>query len=65
VALRGPIQVDVNSLAPDVSASSQAAVIDGLLAGQASPATRQTLARAETSADLIALALGSPEFQRR
>ncbi|MEO8484085.1 MAG: DUF1800 domain-containing protein [Acidobacteriota bacterium] len=62
---RGPIQVDVRMLAPDTSAASQASLIDRLLAGQASDATRQTLARAETSQNLIALTLGSPEFQRR
>ena len=36
-----------------------------LLGGVASDATRQTLARAASSQQLIALTLGSPEFQRR
>jgi uncharacterized protein (DUF1800 family) len=62
---RGPIQVDLRALAPDTSAAAQASLVDRLLAGQASDATRQTLARAETPQNLIALALGSPEFQRR
>jgi uncharacterized protein (DUF1800 family) len=64
-APRGPIQIDVRSLVPDVSADAQAALIDGLFAGQASAATRQTLARADSPQSLIALALGAPEFQRR
>lgn len=65
LAGRGPIQVDVRALAADTSAATQAALVDRLLAGQASDATRQTLARAETPQNLIALTLGSPEFQRR
>jgi uncharacterized protein (DUF1800 family) len=36
-----------------------------MLAGEASEATRTTLARAETPQQLVALTLGSPEFQRR
>jgi hypothetical protein len=39
--------------------------VTALLGGQASDATRQTLSRATTPQNLIALALGSPEFQRR
>jgi uncharacterized protein (DUF1800 family) len=62
---RGPIQVDVASLAPDTGEASRAAMVDRLLAGQASDATRQTLARADTPQSLLALTLGSPEFQRR
>ena len=62
---RGPIQVDLPSIAPDAGAASQTAVVDRLLAGRVSDATRQTLARAETPQNLVALALGSPEFQHR
>jgi uncharacterized protein (DUF1800 family) len=62
---RGPIQLDVHAIAPDTSAASQEAVIVQVLAGHASDATRQTLARADTPQDLLALALGSPEFQHR
>jgi uncharacterized protein (DUF1800 family) len=40
-------------------------VVEALLAGEASDATTRTLARAETPRQLVALALGSPEFQRR
>ena len=39
--------------------------IDTMLAGRASDATQKTLARAETPQQLVALTLGSPEFQRR
>jgi uncharacterized protein (DUF1800 family) len=62
---RGPIQVDLEALAPDTSSTSQTTVVDSLLTGHASDATRQTLARAGTPQNLVALALGSPEFQRR
>jgi uncharacterized protein (DUF1800 family) len=62
---RGPIQVDVRSIAPDTSGESVDRVIDLLLGGRASDATRQTIARAETPQQLIALTLGSPEFQKR
>ena len=62
---RGPIQVDIATIAPDTSDTSRDLVIKSLLGGQVSDATRQTLARAESSQQLIALALGSPEFQKR
>ena len=61
----GPLQVNVKSLAPDTSDASRDQLINGMLAGDVSDATRQTLARAQTPQQLIALALGSPEFQRR
>ena len=60
-----PIDVDLGSFAPDASDASARAVVERLLGGDASPSTRATLARAETPAHLVALALGSPEFQRR
>lgn len=62
---RGPITVDAVALAGDAGDTGREALIDALLNGDASPATRQTLARAETPQTLVALALGSPEFQRR
>ena len=39
--------------------------LDGLLAGDVSDTTRATVARATTKEQTLALALGSPEFQRR
>jgi hypothetical protein len=65
MAGRGPMQVDMTSLAPDTSAATRDHLIDELLSGRVSDATRQTLARAETPQNLVALALGSPEFQHR
>jgi uncharacterized protein (DUF1800 family) len=63
--MRGPIAIDLPSLAVDTTEASRERLIARLLAGTASEATRQTLARAETPQQLVALALGSPEFQRR
>jgi uncharacterized protein (DUF1800 family) len=62
---RAPVHVDVRALAPDTSAASQDAIVASVLAGTVSASTRSTLARADTPQNLIALALGSPEFQRR
>jgi uncharacterized protein (DUF1800 family) len=62
---RGAMQVDVRALAPDTSAATIDSVITTLLGGEASDATRQTLARATNAQQLLALALGSPEFQKR
>ena len=61
----GPIQIDVKALAPDTGDTTRDALVASLLGGQASAATTQTLARAQTPQNLIALTLGSPEFQRR
>ena len=44
---------------------ARAALIDQVLAGDLSSSTRATVAKASTSAQAIALLLGSPEFQRR
>jgi hypothetical protein len=55
----------VTALAPDTTAPTRDRLIDRLLAGEVSDATRETLARAETPQNLLALTLGSPEFQRR
>jgi uncharacterized protein (DUF1800 family) len=63
-AQRAPV-VDLAALAPDTSERTREALVDTLLNGQASAATKETLARAENPRTLVALALGSPEFQRR
>jgi uncharacterized protein (DUF1800 family) len=60
-----PLRMDVATLAPDTTEASRDRLIETLLAGQVSDSTRQTLARAGTPQQLIALTLGSPEFQRR
>jgi hypothetical protein len=59
------VRVNVRSLAPNTSEASRNAVVDALLLGVASDATRSTLAKAESPQQLIALTLGSPEFQKR
>jgi uncharacterized protein (DUF1800 family) len=62
---RTPLQVDMATLAPDTSDATREKIIQTILTGQVADTTRQTLARAETPQQLVALALGSPEFQRR
>jgi uncharacterized protein (DUF1800 family) len=62
---RAPLQVDLATLAPDVTDGSRDRLINMLLGGRASDSTAKTLARAQEPQQLIALALGSPEFQRR
>ena len=62
---RLPLQVNLEALAPDTSEATRDRLIQALLAGEASNATRSTLARAESPQQLVALTLGSPEFQRR
>ena len=62
---RGPIQVDIRSLAPDTSEATIQQVIGAMLAGEASAATRETIGKATNPQQVLALALGSPEFQKR
>jgi uncharacterized protein (DUF1800 family) len=62
---RLPLQVDLQMLAPDTTDATRDRLIQMMLAGEASEATRTTLARAENPQQLVALTLGSPEFQRR
>ena len=60
-----PIQVDVRVLAPDTNEATIDRVIEAMLPSGASAATRQTITRATTPQQLLALTLGSPEFQKR
>ncbi len=62
---RMPLQVDLQMLAPDTTDATRDRLIQMMLAGEASEATRTTLSRAESPQQLVALTLGSPEFQRR
>lgn len=62
--LRG-VRVNVRGLAPDTSDSTRKAVIERLVAGEVSAMTRDTLLKAESPQHLVALTLGSPEFQKR
>src|SRR5262249_46606113 len=64
-AARGPLQVDVNSLAPDITEATRDRLVSMMLGGRASDGTTKTLARAEMPTQLVALTLGSPEFQKR
>jgi hypothetical protein len=40
-------------------------LVDDWLRGDASAATLETIAKAATAEQLVALAIGSPEFQRK
>ncbi|MFP5379626.1 MAG: hypothetical protein ACLGHP_07740, partial [Vicinamibacteria bacterium] len=62
---RRAVRVDVGRLAPDTSDASREAVLRTLVPGEVSDVTRDTLANAESPQHLVALTLGSPEFQRR
>ena len=64
-AARNAVRIDLAALVPDTSEETRSRLVDLMLAGQASAGTRDTLARADTPQHLLALALGSPEFQRR
>jgi uncharacterized protein (DUF1800 family) len=50
---------------PDTSQPDADAVVAALLTGEASEATRATMRKATSASQVVALALGSPEFQRR
>jgi uncharacterized protein (DUF1800 family) len=62
---RRPLQVDVAAFATDTSSASIDRAVESLLSGGVSEATRQVLAKAASPEQLVALALGSPEFQKR
>jgi uncharacterized protein (DUF1800 family) len=59
------IWVDVNAMAPDTGDATRERLLHTLLAGDVTDGTRQVLARAQNPEQLLALTLGSPEFQRR
>jgi uncharacterized protein (DUF1800 family) len=59
------LRADVRALASDTTDASRDRVLNTLLAGDVSDGTKQTLVKATTPEQLVALALGSPEFQRR
>ncbi len=60
--MRG-VRVDVRQIAPAADEAGRTALIQTMFAGDVSEATTKTLARAETPQQMIALALGSPEFR--
>jgi hypothetical protein len=57
--------VDVRALAPDTSEASIDHALETLISGGVSDATRQIIGKATTPQQVVALALGSPEFQKR
>jgi uncharacterized protein (DUF1800 family) len=57
--------VVVSDPLPDRNRADAETAVDVFLNGEASDATRATIQRAATSAQVVALALGAPEFQRR
>ena len=59
------LRVAVNAMAPDTSEATRDGLVGTLLGGDVSDSTRQVLAKAETPQQMLALVLGSPEFQRR
>ena len=59
------IRVPMNALAPDTSDATRNRLVGEWLAGDISPTTAATLARAQNAAQMVALILGSPEFQKR
>lgn len=62
--LRGS-RINVRALAPNTSAQARERVTTQLIAGGVSPITNDTLGKANSPQHLVALALGSPEFQRK
>jgi uncharacterized protein (DUF1800 family) len=59
------IRVNTRALAPDTSESTRKGLVDAVLAGRVSASTSATLAKAPNPPQLLALLLGSPEFQKR
>ena len=57
--------VVVSDPLPDRNQADAESAVDVFLNGDASDATRATIQRATTAAQVVALALGAPEFQRR
>ena len=55
----------MTTLATDTTDATRDRLIEMMLAGRVSDSTRSTLARAATPQQLVALTLGSPEFQKR
>jgi uncharacterized protein (DUF1800 family) len=62
--LRGA-RINIRSLAAGTGETARAAVISRLIGGEVSTITSDTLAKAESPQHLVALTLGSPEFQRK
>jgi uncharacterized protein (DUF1800 family) len=59
------VRIPVRQLAPDTSDATRDALVTKLIASPISTITRDTLSKAESPQHLVALTLGSPEFQKR
>jgi uncharacterized protein (DUF1800 family) len=57
--------VAVSDPLPDRNQPNAETAVDVFLNGDASDTTRATIERATTAAQVVALAIGSPEFQRK
>lgn len=62
--LRG-VRLTIRGMAPDTSEATRMKLIDTLIGTEVSTMTSTTLAKAGSPQHLVALTLGSPEFQRR
>jgi hypothetical protein len=63
--MRGVGPARLPALTGDTPEARARAMADALLLRTPSPATLATMAKASTPADMAALLIGSPEFQRR
>lgn len=59
------MRVNTAALAPDTSEATRDRLVNEMLAGRISQSTADTLAKAPSAPQLVALLLGSPEFQKR
>jgi uncharacterized protein (DUF1800 family) len=59
------VRVPVAAIVPDTGEATRDRLILDLLGGDISPGTSAVLAKAETPQQLLALMLGSPDFQRK
>lgn len=62
--LRG-VRLTIRGMAPDTSEATRTKLIETLIGTEVSTMTSTTLAKADSPQHLVALTLGSPEFQRR
>jgi uncharacterized protein (DUF1800 family) len=59
------VRIPVRQLAPDTTEATRDALVTRLVASPISTMTRDSLSKAESPQHLVALTLGSPEFQKR
>lgn len=59
------VRVPVQQLAPDTTEATRNSLVTAVIAAPVSTMTRDTLSKADSPQHLVALTLGSPEFQKR